>query len=1130
MRHPRFMFVAVAAAVALVVAAPSQASRAAGPVDRGQIDAYTATVTPEQRSQLARLGHDLSEQGHAKDKVQLYLTPRQADDVRKLGINPQLTRVKGGQSVREFAAAQALNGFTVWRSYDEDGGIRDQMYAAAAANSSIAKLVKLGTTVQGRELLAIKLTQGAPGQADGSRPAVLYSSTQHAREWISTEVNRRLMNWYIDKWKANDPGVKALLQSTELWFVLVANPDGYQYTFDHERLWRKTLQDNNGDGQITVGDGVDPNRNWPNHWGYDNEGSSDITSSETYRGLAPASEPETRALKGLLDKVGFAFQVNWHSAGQWLLYAEGWQIATPTADDPIYYAMSGNLDKPAIEDFHPGLSSDVLYVTNGETTDYAHATTGALAWTPELSEGCTNCGFVFPDDEALVQEEFVRNLPFADSVARSALDPDDPVSVVGLDTEPFYVDSADPYKRGIPGSQLSFAYSYGDPQPVAVNAKRSLGAVTVKYRINGGAVKSAPTSEWAGGETYTPASVYYHQMRGQVTGTSPGDSVQVWFEGGGEVSTSFTYKAVSESGDRVLVVAAEDYTGASPVQKLNGPHYASYYSAALTANGIASDLYDIDASGRTAPDALGVLSHYDAVVMETGDDVITRRAGWGPGNADRLALDELLELRAYLNEGGTVMYAGNFAGQQYASSVTEQLYDPLGEIQCDTEPAPDVDPRRCLFLSGSGDGTNDVLQYSLGAYLVVSEDGLNAQGKAFDSVGIDTPFTGLTWGLNGGQSAKNQDITASFLSTSGILPLSDFPQFESWPSSRWVKPGGPFEPHTGTQYVYSQIADVTYKRLTREVAVPSGGGAALVLDVLRHGAGLGPRLRRGPHPGRRRLDHAARPQRSHDHGDRRQLPRGLAGPAPPPGALPDVVDNPAPADDTCTSTGTTGSWNAASGSSGGWEQWSVDLSAWQGQTVEISIAYVSDWAVQGVGVFVDDITYPDGDDAVVRDGPRRVGRRARSRRQCCQRQHVGAHRRERVQGRQLDHDPRHRDPRLRAGGGDHRRQARHAHGRRHGPPAQLTACPQRGRSTAQRPCSCPSSAVDVPRPARSLGYATWNSIRWTNVSSLIGPEWAARSRSASRSVSPEARTSSSVTAEKGSTSMESISMTTPAVG
>ena len=165
----------------------------------------------------------------------------------------------------------------------------------------------------------------------------------------------------------------------------VANPDGYQFTFDSERLWRKNARDINGDGELTPGDGVDLNRNFPNHWAYDEEGSSSIASSETYRGTAPVSEPETAAMKGLLDKIGFAFQVNYHSNGQWLLYAEGWQIGTPTADDPIYFAMSGNLDEPAIEDFTPASASDVLYVTNGETTDYAHVATGALAWTPELA-------------------------------------------------------------------------------------------------------------------------------------------------------------------------------------------------------------------------------------------------------------------------------------------------------------------------------------------------------------------------------------------------------------------------------------------------------------------------------------------------------------------------------------------------------------------------------------------------------------------------------------------------------------------------------------------------------------------------------------------------------------------------
>jgi hypothetical protein len=952
---------AVVAALCMGLTTASAAPSAARDSDR--LDAYTAVVQADEIATIAQQGIEVSGQRRVANGIELdmVLDQAQAERLRGKGVDLKLTRVKGGKTVREFAAEQAANGFTVWRSYDETGGIRDQLYAAARNNPQLVKLEVLGHTGQGREIIAVKLTQGAQEQPDGKRPAVLYSSTQHAREWISTEVNRRLMNHFINRWRANDREIRNLLQTNEFWFILVANPDGYQYTFDHERLWRKNLRDNNGDGQTQVGDGVDPNRNFPNHWGYDNEGSSSIQSSDTYRGPAPTSEPETRAMVGLLDRIGFAFQVNYHSNGQWLLYAEGWQTSTPTADDPIYYAMSGNLDAPAIAQFHPGLSSDVLYVTNGETTDYAHATTGALAWTPELSAGCDGCGFVFPDDDALVQAEFERNLPFAMSVARSAVDPANPKTVTGITTKPFYVDSEDPYKSSNPGVQLSFTKSYGDPQPVAVIAKRSLGAVTVKYRINGGPVQSAPTSEWGGGSRYNPASVYYHQMRGVVTGTDPGDSVEVWFEGGGQRSDSFTYQAVSESGNRVLVVAAEDYTGASPVQTPGGPHYANTYVDALAANSQQADVYDIDAAGRLAPDALGVLSHYDAVVWETGDDLVTRTAGRAGGNADRLALDEILEFRSYMNEGGKVMLAGDSAGQQYAqAAVGNQLYDPKGQVVCNPPPAG-IDPRRCLPLWGSfggGDQVQDVLQYYLGAYLPVANDG-HAGGTAFGSTGVDDPFTGLSWGLNDPVFAGNNFRRSSFLTTSGVLPTDQFKQFDSWPAARYAKPGGPFDPHTGTQYVYSQIADVSYKRLTREVAVPAAGGSMtfwtsydteadwdhLFVEARTPGGNDWTTLPDANGHTTQATGESCKQENSggwrtlHPHLDHYQTQTGAS---------------------TCAPTGTTGAWNAASGNSGGWQEWSINLSAYAGKTVEISIAYASDWATQGIGVFLDDITLPDG--------------------------------------------------------------------------------------------------------------------------------------------------------------------------
>jgi Zinc carboxypeptidase len=113
-------------------------------------------------------------------------------------VDVELTRNKKGQTVQEQAAAQAANGFSVWRSWDEAGGIRDELYGLARDNPNLVKLEVLGHTHQGRELIALKVTQRAGDVPDGSRPAVLYSSNQHAREWICLEVTRRLLHYFID--------------------------------------------------------------------------------------------------------------------------------------------------------------------------------------------------------------------------------------------------------------------------------------------------------------------------------------------------------------------------------------------------------------------------------------------------------------------------------------------------------------------------------------------------------------------------------------------------------------------------------------------------------------------------------------------------------------------------------------------------------------------------------------------------------------------------------------------------------------------------------------------------------------------------------------------------------------------
>ena len=151
------------------------------------LDMYGATVDARTAAKLARDGYDL---GHGPQRaaggvqLELVLTARQAARLRGQGIDVKPIRNGKGQTVREQAKAMAAAGYQVYRSYDEAGGIRDELYSLAQRNPTLVKLVVLGRTVQGREIIALKVTRGARQLADGSRPDVLYMGTIHAREWI----------------------------------------------------------------------------------------------------------------------------------------------------------------------------------------------------------------------------------------------------------------------------------------------------------------------------------------------------------------------------------------------------------------------------------------------------------------------------------------------------------------------------------------------------------------------------------------------------------------------------------------------------------------------------------------------------------------------------------------------------------------------------------------------------------------------------------------------------------------------------------------------------------------------------------------------------------------------------------
>ncbi|MEU7069171.1 M14 family zinc carboxypeptidase [Streptomyces narbonensis] len=897
-RRARSILAAASLLIAGVAAAPVAGAQ---PNDRDGGDAlsvWRAEVTKEQVPLLLEAGadaHEMTEQVPDKGSatVELFLTDRQAGQLRGQGVE-LAEHDLSAQAEKRVAAA----GDGVFRPYSGPNGLKKEILDTARANPGITKVVSIGKTLKGQDILALKVSKGAQRAKDGSKPATLYMSNQHAREWITPEMTRRLLHHYLDGY-GKDERITRIVDTTELWFVLSANPDGYDFTHadPDNRQWRKNLRDNDGDGRIAPGDGVDLNRNFAYKWGYDNEGSSPDPADETFRGTGPMSEPETKALDAFQKRIGFSYGINYHSAAQLLLYGVGWQVATDTPDDIALKALAGTPQKSAVPGYRPQVSSE-LYITNGEADGHAANVNRMQMFTPEMSTCATasrvdpndawnpaDCAsvFTFPDDEKLIQAEFAKNIPFALAVAESAARPDRPVSPVGTEAPDFTP------------AAFTTSYARGGEQEVAVTARKSLRDKTLTYRINGGRTHREALDAWKGGETYGGEdNLYFDEYRAEVEGARPGDTVEVRFtartrEGRATASAPFTYKVAERPRGDVLVLADEGGTTAAK-------HTAAYVKA-LADNGRKAAVWDVATQGT--PDALGVLSHFRTVVWYTG--------------AERPSGPTQLAVRAYLNEGGKLINAGEKSGG--------------------------------LTVVGRAE-TNDFAQYYLGAY---HRAGLG-QPPAFAGTGA---FAGV--GARLGAAADNPlDNAGAYTVTSDTLKPDEFPQFAS-SASAGDYPGvrTPFEPAEGATFAAVKHADGTWARLSRTV------------DLTGVTAADGPRLdfqvSYDTEPG---YDNLIVEAHTVGQDDWTTLPdrNGGTSAAPPAdcGEGYYVRDHPFLAryltvgEDGCAANGTSGSWNAFTGPSNGWRQASVDLSAWAGKQVELSISYVSDPGTGETGAFVDD--------------------------------------------------------------------------------------------------------------------------------------------------------------------------------
>lgn len=186
------------------------------------------------------------------------------------------------------------------------------------------QLFTIGTSYEGRDIPAISIgtrSDTEEPQEDEPRHTIVIVAGGHAREWISTSTAAYLLRTLLHNFDpANRNLIQKLLRHYDFVFVPVLNPDGYEYTWTTDRLWRKNRQDT----ALPFCRGIDLDRSFPYSW--DGDQQRDNPCSEAYAGEHPLQAVEAQRLVGWAKNETeskrrvFAAFIDLHSYSQEILY------------------------------------------------------------------------------------------------------------------------------------------------------------------------------------------------------------------------------------------------------------------------------------------------------------------------------------------------------------------------------------------------------------------------------------------------------------------------------------------------------------------------------------------------------------------------------------------------------------------------------------------------------------------------------------------------------------------------------------------------------------------------------------------------------------------------------------------
>ncbi|KAM0354932.1 hypothetical protein ACHAPU_000771 [Fusarium lateritium] len=347
-------------------------------------------------SEINKLAASILNPG-SKEELDIVVSPENLSKVKKLASDTTVLVEDVGaafaeETTSEIYAVPSETWFTAYHPYADHLQFLKDLQTSYPTQSEV---FTLGNSFQGRALTGIHIW-GSGGK--GSKPAVVFHGTVHAREWIATMTAEYMAYQLLTKY-SSDSAVKAIVDKFDFYITPVVNPDGFVYTQTTNRLWRKNRQTVSGNSCV----GRDVNRNWPYKWELTG-GASTNPCDETFKGLAAGDSPELKAIKGQIDSVaagkGLTFYVDFHSYGQYILWPYGYDCSVVAPEETALSAIATRINNgirgQSGQSYTTGNSCRALYATTGDSLDYIQGVAKAkYSYTIELRDKGTY-GFSLP--------------------------------------------------------------------------------------------------------------------------------------------------------------------------------------------------------------------------------------------------------------------------------------------------------------------------------------------------------------------------------------------------------------------------------------------------------------------------------------------------------------------------------------------------------------------------------------------------------------------------------------------------------------------------------------------------------------------------------------------------------------